>query len=274
MRAALVSLDITWNNKEVNKKSCSQILARIAAHQVDLVIFPEMTLTGFNMKPTETGEELANSNTISFFKSEAVTNKIGIVFGVVIKKDLKFFNCAVFIDEQGQILTSYSKIHLFSHSEENKFFQGGELLSVASFKNYKIGLTICYDLRFPELYSSLSQYSDIVINIANWPAKRDLHWETFLRARAIENQTTIIGVNRSGTDQGGEMFSGESKVIYPNGGVVDPYYFGREFEIYNIDIEEAAESVRHFNTVKDKKSELYISWNQEMYSVLNKVKKS
>jgi predicted amidohydrolase len=275
MRIALVPLDIVWNNKEVNKTSCRKIIARISTHQVDLIIFPEMTLTGFNMKPSETGEENTSSRTINFFRQEAINNKVGIIFGAVITNETKYLNCAFFIDDKGELNASYSKVHLFSHSNENLFFRSGELPSVATYNNYKIGLTICYDLRFPELYSFLAQDSDFVVNIANWPEKREKHWETLLEARAIENQTTIIGVNRSGKDESGQIFSGNSKIIYPNGLCADPEYHENEFSIYSIEKERAKESVRGFNTVNDRRPGLYFRWYSEANSPTDeKVSKS
>jgi omega-amidase len=275
MRIALVPLDIVWNDKEVNKSSCNKIISRIATHQVDLIIFPEMTLTGFNMKPSETSEENFSSTTINFFSQEAMNNKVAIVFGAVIDKESEYLNCAFFVDDKGELIASYSKVHLFSHSDENLFFQSGELPSVANYNDYKFGLTICYDLRFPELYSYLAQDSDIVINIANWPEKREKHWETLLAARAIENQTTIIGVNRSGNDRSGQVFSGNSKIIYPDGLLAYPEYHQDEFLIFSVEKERAIETVRSFNTINDRRPDLYSRWySQSKCPTDEKVSKS
>ena len=263
MRIALVPLDIVWNNKEMNKTSCRKIISRITIHQVDLIIFPEMTLTGFNMEPSETGEEISSSKTIDFFRQEAIKNKVGIVFGAVIEKEAEFLNCAFLMDDKGELIASYSKVHLFSHANENLFFRSGESTSMATYNNYKIGLTICYDLRFPELYTALAQDADFVVNISNWPEKREKHWETLLEARAIENQTTIIGVNRSGKDKNGQIFSGNSKVIHPDGLIADPEYYENEFSIFSIERERAKESVRSFNTVIDRRPSLYFRWYSE-----------
>ena len=263
MRIALVPLDIIWNNKEMNKTSCRKIISRITTHQVDLIIFPEMTLTGFNMKPSETGEEISSSKTIDFFRQEATKNRVGIIFGAVIEKDAEFLNCAFLMDDKGELISSYSKIHLFSHANENLFFRSGESTSITTYNNYKIGLTICYDLRFPELYTALAQDADFVVNISNWPEKREKHWETLLVARAIENQKTIIGVNRSGKDENGQIFSGNSKIIQPDGLNAEPEYYEKEFSIFSIEKEQAKESVRIFNTVKDRKPGLYFRWYYE-----------
>lgn len=270
MRTALVSLDIAWNDKEMNKKTCSEIISKISTHQVDLIIFPEMTLTGFNMKPAETGEEFSNSKTIDYFRQEAINSKVAIVFGLVIKKNSEFFNCAFFVDDSGDLTTRYSKIHLFSHADENFYFQSGDSLSVAAYRNHKIGLTICYDLRFPELYSTLALHSDVVINIANWPEKRERHWETLLEARAIENQTTVIGVNRSGKDESNQKFAGISKIIYPDGSYAVPEYCKNDFAIYNMAIDRSKESVKGFNTVNDRRPGLYTKWNSEANSSTEK----
>ena len=271
MRTALVSLDISWNSKELNEKSCHEILSRISAHKVDLVIFPEMTLTGFNMKPNETAEELLRSKTIDFFRQQAIKNKVAIVFGLVLKENSEFFNCALFVDANGEIISVYSKIHLFSDSQEDLHFQSGDMPAIASYLNLDIGITICYDLRFPEIYTFLAQRSDLIINIANWPRKRDLHWETLLLARAVENQTTIIGVNRIGHDEDDQEFTGLSKVIYADGSNATPEICEFEFSVYDIDLERSRKYAESFNTVSDRKPELYKKWNHPLKESINEI---
>lgn len=261
MRISLVSLDIEWNEKEANRKKCNELISKSVHHKADLVIFPEMTLTGFNMNPSETGEDFDNSPTIIYFQDLAKQNNLAIVFGVVLKKGLDFFNCAVFVDQSGEIQKTYSKIHLFSHAQEDLHFKSGDSLEIISFKNLHIGLTVCYDLRFPELYSKLSAESDVIVNIANWPSKRERHWATLLEARAIENQRIIIGVNRTGKDLMGEEYSLSSKVVYPDGTTLEAEYIDERTAIYSIQIEEVRKYIKTFNTVNDRQQELYASWS-------------
>ena len=201
MRVALVSLNQVWENKEENFLTCRSFVESAKAQGVELVIFPEMTLTAFSMNTSYTAEDRWTSPTVALFQKLAVEFKMAIIFGVVFKDGDKATNNAAIIDSNGFVLGSYSKIHPFSYSGEERFFRGGNNIFAAKFGALTIGLTICYDLRFPEIYSALGKQCDLIINIANWPGKRIDHWNTLLKARAIENQLFVIGVNRTGTDE-------------------------------------------------------------------------
>jgi predicted amidohydrolase len=115
----------------------------------------------------------------------------------------------------------YIKIHPFSFAGEDKYFKGGEKLSTCSIEGFETGVAICYDLRFPELFIKLSEKAELIIVPANWPAARSLHWKTLLRARAIENQCYVAGVNCSG-DMDGQTYSGDSAIYSPEGEMLTP----------------------------------------------------
>ncbi|BFU76846.1 carbon-nitrogen family hydrolase [Arcobacter sp. 15-2] len=256
MKIALVSLNQIWEDKKENLILCEAYMKEASDKKVDLIIFPEMTLTGFSTNIAETSEEEKNSETIKKFQDLSVFHDIAILFGVVVKDNKKALNKSIFIDNKGIILGKYSKIHPFSFAGEDKYFNAGNQLTVVKFKDIKIGLTICYDLRFPELYSAYAKECDILVNIANWPAKRIDHWNTLLKARAIENQTLVVGVNRTGCDDNGLEYI-ESSNLYNVNGDLELFENLKDMKIYNINKEFTKKFKNQFNTTNDRKIELY-----------------
>ncbi|MCX7612578.1 MAG: hypothetical protein N2043_13440 [Ignavibacterium sp.] len=121
------------------------------------------------------------------------------------------------MNKKGQLVKLYRKIHPFSYANENKFFSAGKKPAITKVKNFNIGLSICYDLRFPELYRKYAKKKvHLIVNIANWPDTRIEHWRILLRARAIENQCYVAGVNRVGRDVK-LNYNGYSSVFDPMG---------------------------------------------------------
>jgi omega-amidase len=243
LKIALISLQPEWENKEINLNRCSEHAATASEHGCDLIIFPEMTLTGFSMNAGALSEEAEKSYTISGFSKLATQFKLHVVFGVIMKTDNGAENTAVVISPSGKISASYSKIHLFSLIPEVHHYSAGTEMVTCEIGNRTIGLTICYDLRFPALYQALSETCDIIINIANWPKPRIEHWNILLCARAIENQVFMIGVNRKGTDDHGLEYPKSSMIIDPLGNYIVPLYSERELEIFKINTEDV-EKVR------------------------------
>ncbi|MHA1395365.1 MAG: nitrilase-related carbon-nitrogen hydrolase [Promethearchaeota archaeon] len=257
MKIALVSLNQIWEDKEANKTRCKIFIEKAANNDAEFVIFPEMTITGFSMNINQIAENIENSDTSQFFIEQAFSNKISILFGIVVKDNGKAFNQAIFITSSGAIKCVYSKIHPFSFAGENKYFNSGNSLGIFDYNNLKIGLTICYDLRFPELYQALSKECLIIINIANWPAKRIDHWETLLKARAIENQIFMIGVNRIGLDGNNINYEKSSMIFNSDGIPINPCYSEEELDILEIEPQIAFESRNNFPIKNDRKIELY-----------------
>jgi predicted amidohydrolase len=181
---------------------------------------------------------------------------IAILFGVVIEDQKKAFNKSFFINSEGKILSQYSKIHPFTFAGEDKYYTPGNTLSIVNFNECEIGLTICYDLRFPELYSALAKESDIIINIANWPKKRVDHWNTLLKARAIENQIFIAGVNRTGVDGNGLEYEESSNIYNANGELLEYRQF-EAIKIFQLSKDWTENFKKQFITVKDRKTLLY-----------------
>ena len=216
MKLGLVQFSPVWENKE---KSIEKITKLINASSIeaDILIFPEMTLTGFTMKSSKYAETTEDIG-FRYFSGLAKSLKKEIFAGLIENKKGIFFNSLVHFNSNGSVKNIYRKIHPFSLVNEEKYFAAGNKIVISNIENVKIGLTICYDLRFPELYRLYAKEKiDLIINIANWPSKRIEHWKHLLKARAIENQCFIAGVNRVGIDENRNKYNGCSAVFNPMG---------------------------------------------------------
>lgn len=257
MKVALVSLNQVWENKVVNLQTCCEYVKKGQLIGADLIIFPEMTLTGFSMNLSKTAEDQRNSESVNFFSSLSQEFGIAIIFGVVFQGKPKASNNAVFVNTNGAVLDIYAKIHPFSLSGENNQFTAGNKLCIVAFESFNIGITICYDLRFPELYSALAKRCDLIVNIASWPASRIEHWDTLLKARAIENQVFMIGVNRTGVDDCQIAYERSSTVIAPDGVIMQPSFSEKDMSIFEITKEQAETIKMNFSTTQDRIPSFY-----------------
>lgn len=256
MKIATVSLNQIWEDKKGNLLLCEKYIKEASLKDVELIVFPEMTLTGFSTNIDLTAEDSKNSESILKFQDLAKTHNIAILFGVVIKDNDKALNKSIFIDDAGKILGEYAKIHPFSFSGEDKYFNAGNKLTVVKYRDWNIGLFICYDLRFPELYTALGKRSDIIINIANWPKKRVDHWNTLLKARAIENQIFVAGINRIGIDGNNHNYKESSNIYNANGEQIN-YVNHKNMKIYNLDKKFTEDFKNNFNTTNDRQVDFY-----------------
>lgn len=211
-KISLVQFEPEWENVSLNIEKVKSI----DFNETDLIVFPEMTLTGFSMNPSKLAEDLKGTS-FSFFASIADKYKTFIAAGIIEKFEDKYFNTLLFINENGELVSSYRKIHPFSFSNEDKFYSGGDQTVTANWNGLNVGFSICYDLRFPELFRYYGKdRCDLILNIANWPITRINHFTHLLKARAIENQCFVIGVNRIGNDPNA-IYNGNSSVFSPLG---------------------------------------------------------
>lgn len=254
MRIGLGQIDIVWENKKENMSKCEYYVRLASDNNVAIIVFPEMTLTGFSMNVERTSEN-NNSITVDFFKILAKKYDIAIVFGYVSEESEKYYNKLVFVDKTG-IIMDYSKIHPFSYGEESKYFSAGSKIEHGKFMNINFGGYICYDLRFPEIFQASSIDNEVIFVIANWPKARVKHWRTLLSARAIENQCYIIGVNRVGIGNNLE-YEGSSMIIDPYGECITNTVAEEGLIIGNINIETVHTYRREFPQILDKKVDLY-----------------
>lgn len=199
MILSLVQYSPEWENKKSNKEKILKMIGNKLMPE-SVFVFPELTLTAFTMKSAVYAEDL-KGETFEFFSHIASENKLHILAGLIEKESGSYYNTLVHIDSSGEIKSKYRKIHPFSYSSENKHYSRGENPIIADINGWKTGLSICYDLRFPELYRKYGkERTELIVVIANWPDTRIEHWKVLLRARAIENQCYVAGVNRVGND--------------------------------------------------------------------------
>ena len=252
MRICLVQTQIWFEEKEKNLWIADRLIRHAAEDGVDLIVFPEMSFTGFSMNTALTGE--SHMETLKIMKKLASECEIRIGFGWVKKCDDLCQNHYSVVGSKGDILADYVKIHPFSYSGEDRFFSGGDRIVSFDLDGIKMAVFICYDLRFPELFRAVCDEVSVIIVPANWPMKRSEHWKTLLRARAIENQVYILAVNCQG-DMNGQYYSGDSCVINPNGDVVDMLSDRDGHIIY--DLEDDTERYRMaFPVLKDRNRDL------------------
>ena len=208
MIVSLIQSDIIWEDKNSNLKKYQEQIDKIES--TELIILPEMFTTGFSMNPKNISEKM-DGETIQWMKDNASKMNSAICGSIIIEEDDKYFNRFIWVNPDNSIY-HYDKRHLFSYAGENKNYTPGDSKIIIQYKGWKICPLICYDLRFP-VWSRNSEEYDLLIYVANWPAKRKLAWRSLLVARAIENQCYVIGVNRVGIDNSGNLHSGETSII-------------------------------------------------------------
>lgn len=215
MKLGLAQYAPIWENPEENILKIEELI-KSSNSRFDLIIFPEMTLTGFTMNAQKFAEEIDGIGT-KYFMHLAQRLKTDILSGIIERDGNIIYNSLVHFDSMGLIRARYRKIHPYSNAKEDQHYTAGEEIVTTKMNQIKIGLSICYDLRFPELYRHyLKESVEVLINIANWPLPRIEHWKALLRARAIENQCFMVGVNRVGDDPDNK-YNGCSAVFDPMG---------------------------------------------------------
>ena len=213
----LVQADQHWENPSANFKQFESILAEMG--ETDLIVLPEMFQTGFSMN-TSLAEKM-DGPSIHWLKHLAAEKNCAVYTSLMISENDTFYNRGVFVRPSGE-LEIYDKRKTFGLAHESDHFTAGTQERIVQLHGWNIQLQICYDLRFPEivrnriLESEQAAY-DVILYVANWPNKRSLHWKTLLTARAIENQSYVVGVNRVGTDANNFHYSGDSTFVTPLG---------------------------------------------------------
>ena len=265
----LVQIEIETNNPQNNiKKVVNLIKSSFKEQKINptdaisnrIIVLPELFTVGFGnfAEVHKYAENFSNNlskdaSNILFQLSQLSKELNSAIIGSLPEKENnQLFNTA-FLAQNGKIKRLYRKIHLFHPMEEKEFFTSGMDLETTILYNETIGTQICYDLRFPESARKLSETAKILFFPANWPAVRGSHWDTLLKARAIENQVFVIGVNRIGSDKWGEYY-GHSQVVSPLGEVLSSPLDSVE-RVITVQIETTkaiTEAQKKFNIHKDR----------------------
>jgi predicted amidohydrolase len=220
LKVCLIQCSIYWENIGKNLDEFGKRLDSVT-NKPDIIIFPEMFTTGFSMN-TEVAE-LMNGQAVSWMKNKSAVSRCIIAGSLFICEDGKYFNRFVWMYPDGRIET-YDKRHLFKMGNEHEIMSCGARKKIVEYQGWKINLQICYDLRFPvwskNRFKNESYDFDVLVYIANWPEIRNHAYKTLTIARAIENQSYVIWVNRVGKDKNGINHSGDSMVIDPAGKIL------------------------------------------------------
>ena len=212
LKISIIQPDIIWENINANLEKYSALIDGIET--TDVIILPEMFTTGFSMNP-EVLKEKMDEVSVSWMKKTANNKNASVVGSLIIEENGKIFNRAVWVFPDGKT-EFYDKRHLFKMGQEHLHYASGDEKMVVEFRGWKFCPLICYDLRFPVWSRNVENY-DVLIYMANWPSPRHHHWKALLVARAVENQSYCIGVNRTGIDEAGLNYSGDSGIISPAG---------------------------------------------------------
>lgn len=242
----LIQAALHWEDPEANRRMFQQKIESVS-HKMELVVLPEAFNTGFSMRPEQLAETM-DGPTMAWMRELAHRKKIILTGSVFIRENDQYFNRLLWVLPNGQV-GHYDKRHLFAYAGEHEHFTAGSRRFIASVKGWRIFLQVCYDLRFPvwsrqqltrpvspDRYYPTGEY-DILLNVANWPERRNLAWKTLLAARAIENQCYVVGVNRIGEDGNGVYHSGDSRVIDPLGEIL--YEKTNDADIHTIVLEKS-----------------------------------
>lgn len=212
LHVTIVQQNIIWENTEENLNHLDSLLIGIK-ESTELLILPEMFHCGFTMNPEKVAQS-EDGSVIRWMKDKAQSLQLHLMGSVVYTDGECYFNRLYVFDPSGNS-TYYDKRHLFSIGGEGEHYKAGIKRIIVNVKGWRICPLICYDLRFPVWSRNCDDY-DLLVYVANWPKSRREVWSTLLKARAIENQSYVIGVNRVGNDMSNE-YSGDSVVLNAKG---------------------------------------------------------
>lgn len=218
LKIGLIQTELHWQDPAANRKHFQLKLQALA--KADLIVLPEMFSSGFSMA-SATHAEAMSGKTVNWLQSQSEELDSAICGSVMIRENDHFYNRFLMITPKQEPII-YDKRHLFRMAEEQKHFSPGNTRVVFELQGIRICPQICYDLRFPVFSRNQNDY-DLLLFVANWPARRRQHWRTLLTARAIENQAYVVGVNRVGSDGNIDSdgknveYCGDSGFIHPDG---------------------------------------------------------
>ena len=211
MKIGIMQRDIIWASPQENLRRTTQAIARMAA--CDLLVLPEMFATGFGASPRQVAEPAEGGEVLAWMRQIAGERDCALAGSVAVREGDVFRNRLYFVMPDGNV-AHYDKHHLFAYGGEDAF-AAGQRRTIVEWRGVRFALFVCYDLRFP-LWNRNHEDYDCAIYVANWPKSRVFQWTSLLRARAIENQCYVVGVNRVGSDPNCD-YTGASAIFHPFG---------------------------------------------------------
>lgn len=217
LKVTLIQYDIAWESPRENRNILKSKIQNLK--NTDVIVLPEMFTTGFSMNPEKYAED-PGGETVLWMQEIAAMFKVLLMGSIITRKGNNYYNRLYCADGVENKIYFYDKRHLFRMGEENNHYTGGKERVVFSFKGWRILPLICYDLRFPVWSRNRNDY-DLLVYVANWPDARSFVWKNLLIARALENQSYVVGLNRVGEDGQGLSYSGDSMIIDAKGRILD-----------------------------------------------------
>jgi predicted amidohydrolase len=256
VRVAAIQHDIAWHDRDANFERLRPRIAGAAASGARLVLVTETFSTGFSFDTPGIGEPEGGPSA-TFLAEQAAQHGVWVggscpeLAPGTPADDVRPSNTFVLAGPDGAT-HRYRKIHPFSHAGEERYVRAGTDFVTVDVDGLRCSLFVCYDLRFADEFWALAHDTDAYLVVANWPAKRRLHWSTLLRARAIENQAYVVGVNRVGTG-GGLDYSGDSAIVDPLGELLATGAGGETVLIADLDPAHVASTRDHFRFLQDRR---------------------
>lgn len=235
LRVTLVQANLQWEDIPANLEMFSEKLTAVS--ETDVIILPEMFSTGFSMNARKLAEDM-DGTAVQWMKKTAAGKNCVVTGSIMIKEEGRFYNRLFWVQPDGNYVC-YDKRHLFSLTGEETVFTPGDEKIVVEWRDWKICPLICYDLRFPVWSRNKSAEYDLLLYVANWPERRSYPWKQLLVARAIENQSYVVGVNRVGNDGNDVYHSGDSMAVDALGNIM--YHKVDEEDVYTITISKPAQ---------------------------------
>ncbi len=255
INAAAIQFPIEPGNVEANLGAALAALDRLARRDIRLAVLPEMWSTGFDYRSLDRGA--ATTPAVLTRIAEQSARLEMVVVGSLPEKDGDALYNTSFVLDRGSQVGTYRKLHLFSPMGEDRAFRAGDETLVVATSAGRLGMAICYDLRFPELFRKLAlDDAEIICLPAEWPAPRQEHWRTLLQARAIENQLFLVAANCCGR-QGKLEFFGLSRIISPRGELLAEANCDTAEIIASLDFAEMEAYRRDIPAFKDRRPDVY-----------------
>lgn len=249
MKITILQTDIAWAAPQENIRRVETMMQRSGS--ADLFVLPEMWATGFCVEPEDIAENEEQSVALAWMKDTALNKGCAFSGSLAIRLiDGTYRNRHYFVTPDKTVY--YDKHHLFRHGGEDKFFTAGKEAVIVEWNGLRLLLQTCYDLRFPifSRYGQAGEY-DAIIYVANWPAKRQLAWDTLVRARAIENQCCVVAVNRVGSDTAC-IYGGGSVIIDAKGLPLAMCHDTENWATANVDVADIAQARNRFRVLDDR----------------------
>lgn len=258
MKIANIQLDVAFGNPSENYRRVENFIETVSNHRPDIIVLPELWTTGYDLtRLAEISDDYAKT-ALSFLKDQAKKYNVSFVGGSVPKKTSKgIYNTLLIVDQNGNEIHQYSKLHLFKLMSEHKYLSPGNTNGLFELNSELFAGFICYDIRFPEwIRTHTVKGAKAIFVVAEWPAQRLSHWRAILVARAIENQCYVIACNRAGSDDS-NLFAGHSMIIDPWGEIIAEADGNEGVLMGEIELNKVTEVRKTIPIFEDRRPEFY-----------------